>query len=133
MTFKRRFKFQHLSRSSRTCASPVFSRKQKEGQARHSSYPNFQEIPASPTLAYTAFKFQRTGVISKEAQGVEPTLLKLLIILGGSAPKNSCAVLAFQRFLALPPKHFLLLCSIMHCYMFIETVLIFDYTKSVLN
>ena len=55
-------------------------------------------------------------------------LLKFLIILGGSS-----IGLAFQSLLTLLPKYFLPMCSIMHCYVAIETFLIVDYAISVLN
>ena len=42
-------------------------------------------------------------MISKGAQGAEPTLLKLLLILGGSAPLCFCITLAFHGALTLPP------------------------------
>ena len=57
----------------------------------------------------------------KGAQGAEPSLLKVLIILGA---KNSCIGLTFQSLLVLLPKYFLLLWSIFDCYVVIETFLI---------
>ena len=73
------------------------------------------------------------GVISSGFRGAEPPV-KIVDHFGGLNPhKNSCIGLAFQSLLTLLPKHFLLLCSIMQCYVVIDTFLIFDYTISVLN
>ena len=59
------------------------------------------------------------------AQGGGAPLLKFKIILEGlSPPRKSCIGLAFQSLLTLLPKYFLLLCSIMHCYVVIETFLL---------
>ena len=72
-------------------------------------------------------------MISRGLRGRNP-LVKIVDHFGGlSPPKNSCIGLALQSLLTLLPKYFLLLCSIMHCYVVIETFLIVDYTISVLN
>ena len=72
-------------------------------------------------------------MIARGLRGRSPHV-KLLIILGGSAPpRNSCIGLAFQSLLLLLPKYFLLLYSIMHCYVVIETFRSVDYAVSVLN
>ena len=73
------------------------------------------------------------GVISRGLRGAEPHLLKLLFILGLCPPRNSCIGLAFQSVLTLLLKFFALLWSIIHCYMVIETYLIFYYALLVLN
>ena len=66
--------------------------------------------------------------------GGQSPLVKIFYHFGGlSPPKNSCIGPAFQSILSLLPKYFLLLCSIMHCHVGIETFLIVDYTISVLN
>ena len=70
----------------------------------------------------------------KGSSGGGAPLVKILDYFGGSAsPKNSCNGLAFQILLTLLPMYFLLLCSIMHCYVVIETFLIVDHTISVLS
>ena len=72
--------------------------------------------------------------MSRGLRGRSP-LVKILDHFGGAWPllKILCIGLAFQSLLTLLPMHFLLLCSIMHCYVVIETFLIVDYTISVLN
>ena len=74
------------------------------------------------------------GVTSRgDSERLRP-FAKIFDHLGGlSPPRKSCIGLAFQSLLTLLPKYFLLLCSIMHCYLVIETFLIVDYTISVLN
>ena len=73
-------------------------------------------------------------MISREGSGGRAPLAKILDHFGGAQlPKSSCIGLAFQSLLTLLPKYFLLLCSIMQCYVVVETFLIVDYTISVLN
>ena len=66
------------------------------------------------------------GVISRGAQGGGAPLVKIFDHFGGAQPppRNSCIGLALQSLLTLLPKYFLLLCSIMHCYVVIETFLL---------
>ena len=79
-------------------------------------------IHYSHALKYTL----RAGVISRGAQGGGAPLVKILDHFGGAQPppRNSCIGLAFQSLLTLLPTYFLLLCSIMHCYVVIETFLL---------
>ena len=71
-----------------------------------------------------------SGVISRGAQGPEPSLLKCLFILGGSAPLEFLHWLSFSEFIGLASK---VLWLIVHCYTIIDASLIVDYTISVLN
>ena len=68
----------------------------------------------------------KPGVISRGTQRGGAPLVKIFDHFGElSPPENSCIGLAFQSLFSLLPKYFLLLCSIMHCYVVI------DYTISV--
>ena len=69
-------------------------------------------------------------MISRGAQGAEPPLLKVLLILGAQFPRKLLHWLGFSEFFGLASK---VLCSIVHCYMVIEALLIVNYTISVLN
>ena len=72
------------------------------------------------------FAGQYPGVISRGAQEGGAPLVKILDHFGGAQPppRNFCIGLAFQSLLTLLPKYFLLLCSIVHCYVVIETFLL---------
>ena len=73
------------------------------------------------------------GVISRGLTGVDPPCQNYHSLWGLGPLPNSCIDFAFQSVLTLLPKHYLLLRSILHCYVAMDTFLIVDYTILVLD